>query len=81
MSVLHRLKTWPEVFEATAAGLKTAEFRINDRNFQVGDSLMLQEYNPETCEYTGNHITMRINHILYGNQFGIPSGYVVISIS
>ena len=49
----HNLKTWPVFFAGLVDGTKTAEVRINDRRFQVGDLLILREYNPETCDYTG----------------------------
>ena len=49
----HFLKTWPGFFSGLVDGTKTAEVRINDRNFQVGDVLVLREYDPRACSYTG----------------------------
>lgn len=43
---VHRLKAWPEFYTALAAGTKTFEFRPNDRDFKVGDLLLLQEWRP-----------------------------------
>jgi ASC-1-like (ASCH) protein len=43
----HRLKTWPEYFEALLSGKKTFEIRKNDRDYQVNDLLLLQKYNHE----------------------------------
>ena len=49
----HTLKTWPEYFSAVVLGHKRFEIRKNDRDFSVGDTLILEEYNPETGEYSG----------------------------
>jgi ribosomal protein L37E len=47
---VHSLKTWPEYFEAQRAGRKTFELRRNDRNFQVGDLLVLREWDECSTE-------------------------------
>lgn len=47
----HELKTWPEYFFLVLIGIKTFEIRKNDRNFEVGDTLILQKWNPETNQY------------------------------
>ena len=44
----HDLKCWPEFFEAILNGTKNFDLRINDRGFQVGDRLLLHEYDPAT---------------------------------
>ena len=46
--VIHRLKILHEYFEAQKNRVKTFEIRKNDRNFKVGDSLMLYEIDPKT---------------------------------
>lgn len=76
MSV-HVLKTWPEYFEAVADGRKTFEIRKDDRGFQVGDTLLLQEYVPNPEHYTGRNITSGITYI---TSFGQLPGWVVMSI-
>ncbi|AKG88281.1 DUF3850 domain-containing protein [Listeria monocytogenes] len=51
MTKTHELKIAPEYFEAVTEGRKTFEIRKNDRNFEVGDTLVLQEF--DNGEYTG----------------------------
>ena len=78
---IHDLKTWIESFSAIMAGNKKAEYRLNDRNFKVGDSLNLREWNKDKEEYTGRSILVDVTHIVHGGIFGIPDGYCVMSIS
>ena len=59
----HRLKTWPKQYQDVLAGVKTFEVRKNDRDFQVGDFLLLKEYDPETKKYTGPSLTKKIVYI------------------
>lgn len=40
----HQLKTLPEFFDAVINGNKKAELRANDRDFSVGDYLLLTEW-------------------------------------
>lgn len=76
----HDLKIWPEYFEAVRRNEKTCEIRKNDRNFAVGDFLYLREWCPKVCAYTGRTLMRPVRHIMNGGQFGIESGYVLISI-
>ena len=47
----HELKTYPKYFQETIEGNKPFEIRKNDRNFQVGDVLILKEWdNINTAE-------------------------------
>jgi hypothetical protein len=78
--MMHRLKTWPEVFAHTVSGKKTFEIRKNDRNFAVGDALALQEWNSMAEKYTGKVLMVWVEYILHGGEFGIPKGYVIMSI-
>ncbi|HHL0747950.1 TPA: DUF3850 domain-containing protein, partial [Streptococcus agalactiae] len=43
----HLLNCYPEYFEAIMDGTKTFECRYNDRDFKVGDELLLREYDPQ----------------------------------
>ncbi len=60
----HRVKSWPNFFEATLAGIKTHDVRhVGDRDYQVGDTLRLMEFDPETQQYSGRELCVRITYI------------------
>ncbi|EEN4861302.1 TPA: DUF3850 domain-containing protein [Enterobacter bugandensis] len=61
MSVIHGLKIGPLYFNAVSNGDKKAELRINDRNYQCGDFLLLREW---AGEYSGNKLVVKVTHIL-----------------
>jgi len=62
---LHQLKTHPEYFARLVSGEKTFEAREDDRGFQVGDTLYLREWSPETG-YTGRAMFYGVSWILRG---------------
>ena len=76
----HYLKTWPTFFESIFVGAKTFEVRKNDRAFSIGDTLVLEEYRPDTGEYTGESLVVTVSYLLPGGQFGIEEGYCVMGI-
>lgn len=72
--VTHKLKILPEYFEAVIKGLKTFEIRKNDRDYKVGDKIVLREYNGR--KYTGREV---LAHIRYITDYEQKEGYVVFS--
>lgn len=76
----HELKSWPSQFQAMWTGRKRAEFRRDDREFQVGDLLELREWDPAASRYTGFRMTARVTHLVRGPEFEVPQGFVVLSI-
>jgi len=76
----HHLKTWPAFFRAIETGLKHFEARLNDRDFKSGDVLHIQEWNPETKEYTGRELVREVSYVLYGPAFGVESGHCIMSL-
>lgn len=59
----HRLKTWPEFFRALLLGTKTYEVRRNDRDFRVGDVLVLAEYDPANGEFSGHEVRRVVTRV------------------
>lgn len=74
----HRLKTWPEFFVALLSGAKTFEIRTNERDFRVGDVLILVEYDPETAQFSGRELRRVITYITDWEQV---HGHVVMAIA
>ena len=75
----HDLKVYPEFWENLARGWKTFEIRIDDRGFDLGDTLLLREWHPITKTYTGKEVRRTVTHLLR-NWRGIQSGYVIMSL-
>jgi ASC-1-like (ASCH) protein len=57
-------KIWPKYFELISSGKKRFELRLADFDVQEGDTLILEEWNPENKEYTGRTIEKKIGYIL-----------------
>jgi len=79
--VTHKLKTWPEYFDAVALGVKTFEVREDDRGYRVGDLLYLCEWCPKEKAFTGATCLKRVTYILHGGQFGIEADCVVMGLA
>ncbi len=77
---VHELKTWPVPFQQVMDGRKTHEFRKNDRDFKVGDTLLLKLYEPALDVTLPVYVLRTVTAITYGPDFGIPGGYCVMSI-
>lgn len=77
----HELKIVPPYFRDVQDGIKTFEYRKNDRDFEVRDTLILREWSPKTGDYTGAKVRRTITYLINGGQFGIPEGYCILGIS
>ncbi|MGK0743601.1 DUF3850 domain-containing protein [Yokenella regensburgei] len=73
----HNLKIAPVHFAAVADGLKHAELRANDRPFQTGDKITLNEYRFQ-AGFTGETVDVVITHV--ADVGFIAPGYVLLSI-
>ncbi len=62
MTTIHK-KVWPKYFQAILDGKKTYELRLADFECHEGDTLILQEWNPETKTYTGREITKIVTYV------------------
>lgn len=73
----HELKILPEYFNAVRDGTKTFEIRKNDRNYHIGDTVILKEYTPQNG-FTGEVVVRKITYI---TDYAQQDGYIVFSIA
>lgn len=78
--MIHELKTEVKYFNEIRAERKTFELRKNDRNYQIGDLLILKEYISKTQVYTGASIIASVKYIMKKNEFFDLKDYVIMSI-
>ncbi|MBC1358295.1 DUF3850 domain-containing protein [Listeria booriae] len=64
----HNLKINSEYFLPIKQDLKCFEIRKNDRNYQVGDTVVLNEFFEKEQTYSGEKITVKIKYITDYNQ-------------
>ncbi|MBI2550936.1 DUF3850 domain-containing protein [Candidatus Uhrbacteria bacterium] len=57
-------KVWPQFFQAITDGKKTFELRLNDFPLKEGDTLRLEEWDPETKAYTGRFLQKQVKGII-----------------
>lgn len=81
----HVLKVWPDPYWATHSGEKTAEFRKDDRDYQVGDTLILQPWSPKEFQpgqpqgyLNWPALHAKVSHATRGPH--VPPGYVMLSL-
>jgi hypothetical protein len=75
----HELKILPKYFDAVNCGLKNFEIRINDRNYQEDDELILKEW--ERGKYTGRECRRWVGYIYHGDgTYGIAENTVVMAL-
>lgn len=80
----HDLKIWPEFFGPVRDGSKTFEIRdASDRDFQVGDVLVLREYDPRIGQFTGEAVTKNVSHVMRHIHFpsAVPPGHEILSFA
>lgn len=56
-------KIWPEWFELVESGKKKFEIRLADFEIKEGDTLVLEEWDPQTKEYTGRKIEKIVSYV------------------
>jgi hypothetical protein len=60
---VHDVKSWCHLFQAFVSGDKLHDLRILDRDYQVGDCLVLREYDKQNEKYTGRNAVAEITYI------------------
>ena len=89
MIVHHRVKSWPEFFQPVLDGSKPFELRHNDRGYQVGHVLWLQEWEPNSQSYTGRETMRKITYVMEGLGSvgtiapvkGLALGYAILGLA
>lgn len=86
---IHELKILPQYFNEVKYKKKSFELRKNDRDFKVGDILILKEFNPnkeyETIEdgvysnFSGKKVLRQVIYILKNTE-GLNNNYVILGI-
>lgn len=87
VAINHELKTDPWPYDAVAAGIKTFEIRRNDRDYQVGENLLLKKTQypgaamraGKPLVYTGDECVVEVTHIMEGPAYGLADGWVIMS--
>lgn len=76
----HELKLWRMYADEIDSGVKTFEFRKDDRTprFHAGDILRLREWGGATMDYSGREWLRRVTYIARGGV--IPEGYCCMAI-
>ncbi|MBE5957723.1 MAG: DUF3850 domain-containing protein [Lachnospiraceae bacterium] len=76
----HELKIIDKYFIAVRNGTKNFELRKNDRNFNVGDILILWKVD-ENGNRTGEYLKRKIMYILQDcPEYGLKEGYCILSL-
>jgi len=60
-------KIWSEYFDLIFSGRKRFELRLADFNIKEGDTIILEEWNPEAKQYTGRKIEKVVDYVLKFN--------------
>ncbi len=77
--IYHYLKTEREYYELSESGIKNFEIRKNDRNFRVGDYIILSEI--VNGELTGQeHDAGTITYVFEGGKYGLDKDYCIIQL-
>lgn len=82
----HVLKVVTPFWEHVADGTKPFELRKNDRQYALGDSIVLQEWDQDSLEFTKRELTAEITYILDGGTLrersiaGLLPGYCILGL-
>ena len=75
----HELKILPQYFDDVASGKKSFEIRKADRDFKVGDFLILKEW--EGGMYTGRAVVAKVDYIYQGDgSYGLSEEYCILGL-
>lgn len=79
MGKLIKKKILPLYYEEVRMKRKTFELRTDDSDYQVGDILVLEEWDGEN--YTGRSLCREITYILRdAEEYGLKKGFCILAI-
>jgi len=84
--MVHTMKSWPWFFEPMMAGLKMHDMRTTERDFKIGDTVILKEFDPRVGVYTGRTLQMAITYITSRDtpcalsSNGLAQDHVILSL-
>lgn len=79
MPKIVRKKILPRYYDAVVSNIKTFELRKDEDDIQVGDWLILQEWDGK--EYTGRECGFQVRYVLRNAvEYGLMDGYCIIGI-
>ena len=76
--MIHSVKCTEPYFSDVKSGKKNFELRKNDRNYQVGDDIVLNQY--VDGKLTGKIVKKTISYMLEGYS-GIECGYCILGLA
>ena len=62
MSIIKK-RTWPEYFDLILSEKKKYDMRIDDFEVKEGDTLVLEEWDPATRQYTGRKLEKEVGYV------------------
>lgn len=86
MSKTHEVKSWSHFFDAIVAGDKKHDLRKNDRDYNVGDKVVLRRYDNINGIYTGQEATAEVTYITDNrvpcafSSAVLPKDYCILSL-
>jgi len=77
IAMIHAIKILPVYYDAVVSNIKHFELRKDDRDYQVGDYIVLKEWS--NGEYTGRETGFKIEYILRNcPEYGLMDGYCIL---
>lgn len=76
-------KIWPKFFNDVLFNNKRFELREDEDDARPGDVLVLHEWDPQTCSYTGRSMSCTITYVLRPEDApgGLEEGYCIIGFA
>lgn len=77
---VHHIKVESKFWDRVKIGVKPWEVRLNDRDYQTGDQVVLREWSPIKKEFTEEYKLYNITYLLQGKQYGLKKGYCIFTL-